>query len=181
MIKPFIPLALVLPMLGCAIAFTPSDKGINSNIATRKNTVAIVNDKDSNPSCHDNSLLMELEKRFSALGYTVVEDDSEPDLELHLKSDCSLNQRGSDDATAILPLASFFILPITATTEYHIRVQAYEYGNLAKEFHIDGSSKILTHPFYFERLKEKHKEYVDDSTPAISRQISNSLQQDHFL
>lgn len=181
MIKPFISLTLILPLLGCAVAFTPDDKGNSSDLATRKNTVSIVSDKESNPSCHDHSLSMELEKRFSALGYTVIDSGEAPDLALNLKSQCWLNQRGGDKATIILPLASFFVLPITATTEYHVRVQAYEYGNLAKEFHIDGSSKILTHPFYFGNLSEKHKEYVNDSTPAISSQIIDELQQDHFL
>ncbi|WP_372966082.1 hypothetical protein [Marinobacter sp.] len=168
-------------LLGCAIAFPPSDEGINPQATTGKQSIYIASTNESDPSCHDKTLIEELKKRFELLDYIEADTRASADLAIFLESECRLEQNGADMATAILPFASFFILPITATTEYHVRVAAHEYGVPAKDYFFDGSSKVLTHPFYFGNLVSEHKDYVDQSTPAMSSRIINALEDDHFL
>ncbi|MDO6822142.1 hypothetical protein [Marinobacter sp. 1_MG-2023] len=174
-------LALAHSLLGCAVAFPPSDEGINTQATTAKQSIYIASTNTSDPSCHDGTLIEELKKRFESLDYTQADTKGSADLALFLESECRLEQNGADMASIILPLASFFILPITTTTEYHVRVETHEYGNPAKEYFFDGSSKVVTHPFYFGNLAKEHKDYVDQSTPAMSSRIINALEEDHFL
>ncbi|RMJ04635.1 hypothetical protein DOQ08_01958 [Marinobacter litoralis] len=174
-------LALTQSLLGCAIAFPPSDKGFNQQAVTGKESVYIASAANSNPACHDSRLIEELKDRFEALNYVEAESEYKADLALFLDSECGVDQTGADMATMIFPLASFFILPITTTTEYEVRVETFEHGAPAKDYFFDGSSKVLTHPFYFGKLADKHKEYVEQSTPAMSSRIINALEEDYFL
>lgn len=172
---------LTQSLLGCAVAYPPSDEGINTQATTAKQSIYIASTSTSDPSCHDDTLIEELKKRFDSLDYIEANTQGSADLALFLESECRVEQNGADMASAILPFISFFILPITATTQYHVRVEAHEFGTPAKEYFFDGSSKVVTHPFYFGKLRDKHKEYVEQSTPAISSRIINALEEDHFL
>ena len=174
-------LALTQSLLGCAIAFPPSDKGFNSEAVTGKESVYIASASNSDLTCHDGILIEELKSRFASLNYVEAETEDNADLSLFLSSECSLEHTGADLITGAFNILSAFILPNTATTEYHVRVEAYEYGAPAKDYFFDGSSKILTHFFYYGSLAEEYKEYVERTTPAMSSRIINALEEDYFL
>lgn len=174
-------LALAHSLFGCAIAFPDKDKGINSNAATTKKTVYISSTANAAHPCHDDTLSDELTKKLEQLNFIKAEDKESADLAISLDSECGFTQKGKDQASIILPLASFFILPITTTTEYSVRVQTYEYGRRAKEYSFDEDINVVTHPFYFEQARGKYPDYVKRAMPSMSSKIVNALEGDHFL
>lgn len=173
-------IALVSSLYGCATAYPDPDTGINPQAATTKQTVyleSLPTDKPCLKVDLENALRVKLEE----LGFAESLSAKDADMALRINARCEFTQTGRDMATVILPFASFFILPITATTNYSVTVNVSEFGRDAKEYNFKDSIMVITHPFYFGTARDQYQDYVKSAIPAMSSKVINALEDDHFL
>lgn len=173
-------LALVGSLYGCATAYPDRDVGINNQVVTTKQTVYLESQQAGKP-CLNEVLESALKVRFEELGFAESESKEDADMALRINARCEFTQTGRDMATAILPLASFFILPITATTDYTVTINVSEFGRNAKEYNFKDSITVVTHPFYFGTAQAQYLDYVKSAIPSMSSKVINALEDDSFL
>ncbi len=159
-------IALVSSLYGCATAYPDPDTGINPQAATTKQTVyleSLPTDKPCLKVDLENALRVKLEE----LGFAESLSAKDADMALRINARCEFTQTGRDMATVILPFASFFILPITATTNYSVTVNVSEFGRDAKEYNFKDSIMVITHPFYFGTARDQYLAQIKLQWPAI--------------